>query len=212
MLRRALRQVRAAWVTRRGRSGNYLGVECCWLCLMRDNGALEVSLQARGETRGFCALVTRQITSPTSSATKTEPSGPSVVTPTGRPYCVSSTHHYANYDLGQHQYADNHRRTKDSIAISERFATRRRRILPRPWIDFELVRIRVTCPCCLSHHEPERAAFSDMPDPAVPLPTERTKSRGRALPQASASYSLPEVRKKHPIPTPPRRFGPGASQ
>ena len=45
-------------------------MECCWLCLIRDNGALEVSLQARGETRGFCALVTRQITSPTSSAPK----------------------------------------------------------------------------------------------------------------------------------------------
>src|SRR6202011_5444542 len=37
-----------------------------------------------GLAQPCCAPVTRQITSPTSSATRTEPSGPSV-TPTGRP-------------------------------------------------------------------------------------------------------------------------------
>src|SRR5450631_2873109 len=53
-----------------------------------------------------------------------------------------------------------------------------------------LVRICVKRPCYLSHHEPGRVGFSDISDPAVPLQTERTKSRGRALPQASASYSV----------------------
>ena len=44
----------------------------------------ELADRFRIETRRAYAPVTRQITSPTSSATSSEPSGPSV-TPTGRP-------------------------------------------------------------------------------------------------------------------------------